>query len=35
MSMIDLGVASLIVAFSSSVTYGIIQSFRRNKKEPL
>jgi hypothetical protein len=33
--MFDLGVASLIVAFSSSVTYGIIQWFRKNKREPL
>lgn len=31
--MIDLGIASLIVAFSSSITYGIIQWFRKNKKE--
>lgn len=31
-SMIDLGVAGLIVAFSSSMTYGIIQWFRRIKE---
>jgi hypothetical protein len=30
-AMIDLGIAGLIVAFSSSITYGIIQWFRRNK----
>ncbi len=31
-AMIDLGIASLIVAFSSSITYGIIQWLRRAKK---
>jgi hypothetical protein len=30
-AMVDLGIASLIVAFSSSITYGIIQWFRRAK----
>jgi hypothetical protein len=32
-SMIDLGIAGLIVAFSSSMTYGIIQWFRRVKNK--
>jgi hypothetical protein len=32
-TMIDLGIAGLIVAFSSSITYGIIQWFRRSKSE--
>jgi hypothetical protein len=33
--MMDLGIASLIVAFSSSITYGIIKWVRktRSKKE--
>jgi hypothetical protein len=33
--MVDAGIASLIVAFSSSITYGIINWFRKtkNKKE--
>lgn len=31
-SMIDLSIAGLIVAFSSSVTYGIIHWFRRVRK---
>ncbi len=29
--MFDLGVAGLIVAFSSSITYGIIRWFREKK----
>lgn len=33
MSMIELSVASIIVAFSSSITYGIIQWFRKNRKD--
>jgi hypothetical protein len=32
-TMIDIGIASLIVAFSSSITYGIIQWFRRIKNK--
>jgi hypothetical protein len=32
-AMVDLGIASLIVAFSSSITYGIIQWFRRTKSK--
>ncbi|HEX2558289.1 MAG TPA: hypothetical protein VHK86_08190 [Nitrososphaera sp.] len=32
-SMIDLSIAGLIVAFSSSMTYGIIQWFRRVKNK--
>lgn len=31
-SMIDIGIAGLIVAFSSSATYGIIQWFRQRKR---
>ena len=31
-TMIDLGIAGLIVAFSSSVTYGIIQWSKRIRK---
>ncbi len=30
-AMIDLGIASLIVAFSSSITYGTIRWFKRAK----
>lgn len=30
-AMIDFGIASLIVAFSSSITYGIIRWHRRTK----
>ncbi len=33
MTMFDLGVAGLIVAFSSSITYGIIQWFRAKKSK--
>lgn len=32
--MLDLGMAGIIVAFSSSITYGIIQWVRKNRKEP-
>jgi hypothetical protein len=32
-AMMDLGVASLIVAFSSSLTYGIINWFRKTKRK--
>jgi hypothetical protein len=31
--MMDLGIASLIVAFSSSITYGIIDWFRKAKSK--
>jgi hypothetical protein len=31
--MIDLGIATLIVAFSSSITYGIIYRFRKTKSK--
>ena len=31
-AMIDLGIASLIVAFSSSITYGIIQWSKRTRR---
>ena len=32
-SVIDIGIAGFIVAFSSSVTYGVIYWFRQNKKK--
>lgn len=32
-AIVDLGVASLIVAFSSSITYGIIQWFRQTRSK--
>jgi len=32
MSMIELDVASIIVAFSSSITYGIIQWFKKTER---
>jgi hypothetical protein len=31
--MMDLGVASLIVVFSSTITYGIINWFRKTKSK--
>jgi hypothetical protein len=31
--MMDLGIASLIVAFSSSITYGVINWFRKTKRK--
>jgi hypothetical protein len=32
-AMMDLGIASLIVAFSSSITYGVINWFRKTKRK--